>query len=98
MKALWKNELAVAALLILVLASIGYGFLWQGGEILYSPHSDIIAEHLGTKTILYKALREGHGIPFWREDQFSGHPAFTNPQAFTPAGIQDGALSLMDKD
>jgi hypothetical protein len=68
-------------LLILVLAGVGYGFLWRQGEILYSPHSDIIVHGLGIKTALYDAVHEGRGIPFWREDQLSGYPAFTNPQA-----------------
>ncbi len=81
MKAWWKHDCLVAALLILVLAGIGYGFLWRQGEILYSPYSDIIAQGLGAKTELYKALREGRGIPFWRTDQLAGYSAFTNPQA-----------------
>ena len=52
MKALWKQEWAVAALLIFVLAGMGYGLLWRKGEILYSPHSDIIAQGFGGKTVL----------------------------------------------
>ena len=59
----------------------GVWFLWRSGQILYSVHSDIIAEHLATKTVLYDAIHKGEGIPFWRGDQFSGYPAFTNPQS-----------------
>jgi hypothetical protein len=81
MKTLWKHDWFVAALLVLALAGIGYGFLWRQGEILYSPHSDIIAQGLAGKTLLYKALHEGRGIPFWRTDQLAGYSAFTNPQA-----------------
>jgi hypothetical protein len=81
MKACWKQDWLVAALLILVLAGVGYGFLLAPGKILYSPHSDIIAQGLGVKTLLYKALREGGGIPFWREDQLAGYSALTNPQS-----------------
>jgi hypothetical protein len=81
MKAWWKHDCLVAALLILVIAGIGYGFLWRQGEILYSPHSDVITTGLGQKTVLYKALHEGRGIPFWRTDQLAGYSAFTHPQA-----------------
>jgi hypothetical protein len=81
MKAWWKQDWVLSVLLILALAWIGYGFLWCQGEIVYSPHSDVIAQGLGVKTVLYKAVHEGRGIPFWREDQFSGYPALTNPQS-----------------
>ena len=76
-----KNQTIMAILLTLVFAGLGYGFLWKTGHTPYSPHSDIIAQHMGTKTILYKALQSGQGLPFWRDDQFSGYPAFSNPQA-----------------
>ena len=79
-KTWWNLDWVVPALLILVLAGIGYGFLWRQGEVLYSPHSDFMLHGLGAKTVLYKALGEECGIPFWREDQLAGYPAFTNPQ------------------
>lgn len=68
-------------LLIAVLALVGYGFILQPGQVLYSPHSDILAYHLGAKEVLWRSLEAGHGIPFWRSDQMSGGPAFTSPNA-----------------
>jgi hypothetical protein len=81
MQASYKRDWLAAGLLILILAALGYGRLLRSAEILYSPYSDIIAEHLGTKTVLYESVQEGRGIPSWREDQFSGYPALSNPQA-----------------
>lgn len=81
MKVLWRQDWLVAAVLIFVLAGIGYGFLWRQGEIVYSPHSDVMAHYLGVKTVLFNALHEGRGIPFWREDLLAGYPAFTNFQS-----------------
>ncbi len=48
--------------------------------MLYSNHSDIVAVHLGTKTVLYRSWSERGEIPFWRADLFSGYTALTNPQ------------------
>src|SRR4030042_4534025 len=76
-----KREWAFAMIAILGMTAISYGHLLYPCCIPYSPHSDIIAEHLGTKAVLYRSIQEGHGIPFWRNDQFSGYPAFTNPQS-----------------
>ncbi len=81
MKSWLKLHWILATFLVFVLAGLSYGFLLRRGEILYSPYSDIIAHGLGTKAILYESLREGQGIPFWRDDQLSGYPALTNPQA-----------------
>ena len=60
---------------------IAYGFLLEPGRILYSPHSDVLAYHLGTTTVLHRARAAGRGIPFWRSDQLSGYPALINPQS-----------------
>ncbi len=71
----------VSFLLVAVLALVGYGFILQSGQVLYSPHSDILAYHLGAKEVLWRSLEAGRGIPFWRSDQMSGGPAFTSPNA-----------------
>jgi hypothetical protein len=68
-------------LLIVALALVGYGFILPPGQVLYSPHSDILAYHLGAKEVLWRSLEAGRGIPFWRADQMSGGPAFTSPNA-----------------
>lgn len=70
----------IFAISIIVLACFaGYWHICKPGEILYSPHSDIVAEHIGSLHIFPK-VHEGEFFPFWRSDQFSGYPAFTNPQ------------------
>ena len=66
--------------IILLLSLIGYGHLLTPGEVPYNRYSDFIAQHLTTKTVLYDSLRQGRGIPFWRNDQFSGYPGLTNAQ------------------
>jgi len=71
----------VSFLLVVVLALVGYGFILQPNQVLYSPHSDILAYHVGAKEVLWRSLEEGRGIPFWRADQISGGPAFTSPNA-----------------
>lgn len=67
--------------LIVLLAAIGYGFLWEPGKTPYSAHSDFISEHVSTKQVLYDSIRQGHGIPFWRSDQFSGYAGLISPQS-----------------
>ncbi len=63
-----------------LLALAGFGRLLDPDTIVYSPHSDIIAYHLGTKYVLHDSFDSQNGLPFWRNDQYSGYPAFTNPQ------------------
>jgi hypothetical protein len=75
------RELSVVLLVILVLALAGYGRLLRPGRVPYSAHSDIVALHLATKTVLYDSIRSGRGLPFWRDDEMSGLPAFTNPES-----------------
>ena len=67
--------------LIPLLAAAGYGFLLRSGEILYSPHSDIVAYHLAAKEVLFRSWHAGRGLPFWRADQLAGGPALTNPNS-----------------
>lgn len=74
----YHNWLAGTGVLIL-LALIGYGHLLTPGKIPYSPYSDITSYHLAAKTVLHRAFQGGRGLAFWRADQLSGTPAFTNP-------------------
>ncbi|RPI11527.1 MAG: hypothetical protein EHM71_00635 [Zetaproteobacteria bacterium] len=67
--------------LIVALGFAGYGFILQPDQVLYSPHSDILAYHLGAKEVLWRSVEAGRGIPFWRADQLAGGPAFTGPNA-----------------
>ena len=67
--------------ILLLLAALGYGHLCQPGQVLYSPHSDFIAEHLATKTVLYDAIHRQGRMPFWRGDELAGNTALTNPQS-----------------
>ncbi|MGD0058963.1 MAG: hypothetical protein ABSD58_06035 [Verrucomicrobiia bacterium] len=73
--------LAISLATIVALAFVGYGFLWQPGRTLFSPHSDFVAEHAATKQVLYDSIRKGHGIPLWRSDEFSGYAGLINPQS-----------------
>jgi hypothetical protein len=57
-----------------------YGDLLVSGPVL-TASSDVIAQHLGTKQVLYRSIQAGHGVPFWRADELSGAPALTHPQS-----------------
>ena len=87
----------VSFLLIVALALVGYGFILQPGQVLYGPHSDILAYHLGAKEVLWRSLEAGRGIPFWRADQLSGGPAFTPSchQTVTGANFTGATLSVI---
>jgi len=66
---------------IVLLACLGLGYLWQGGMLPYSVHSDVLTYHLSMKSTLYQSISQGHMPPFWRADQLSGMPVLNNPQA-----------------
>jgi hypothetical protein len=81
MKRSWSRNLCLAGLALLVLSLAGYGRLLARGQVPYSVHSDLVAVHLATKTVLYDSVHGGHGLPFWRSDELAGVPAFTNPES-----------------
>lgn len=67
--------------LIIGIALMGLGgVIWQP-QGLFNRHSDLIAYHLGTQTVLHQMLNVEHRLPLWRPDVLSGEPALTNPQA-----------------
>jgi hypothetical protein len=71
----------LAVLVLAVLAFVVYGELLRPGCLPDSPYSDIVPYHLAAQTVLHRSVAQGHGIPFWRADQLSGSPAFTNPNS-----------------
>jgi hypothetical protein len=66
---------------VLLLSLAGYGALLRLDSVPYSRHSDVVAYLLASKQVLHRSLEQGFGIPYWRSDQLSGTPAFTNPNA-----------------
>jgi hypothetical protein len=66
---------------LVVVATLAYGHVLMPGRVIYSPHSDIVAYHLGAKEALYRSVQSGRGVPFWRSDQLAGGPALTNPNS-----------------
>lgn len=76
-----KTWFALGAVLVVLLALLGYGQLLVPGRLPASVHSDLLAEHLATQQVLRDSLARGEGLPAWRSDQFSGQAAGVNPQA-----------------
>ena len=72
----WSAPLVLLILLAAALAV--YGDLLVKGPSL-TGFSDIIANGIGVKQVLYRSVQSGHGIPFWRDDELSGAPALTHP-------------------
>ena len=75
------KNLVTSLAVVVVLAFVGYGYLWQPDKTLFSPHSDFVAEHVATKQVLYDSIQKGRGMPFWRSDEFSGYAGLINPQS-----------------
>ena len=71
----------IASATLCALALIVYAPLLLPDRAPYSPVSDILAEHLALKQVGYESWSKHHTWPLWREDQFAGAPALTNPQA-----------------
>jgi len=69
---------------LILLLLIGAGFLyplWTTSNIVYSKHSDIIAEHVGIETIEREAVASEGLFPLWNPSMNAGTPAFANPQS-----------------
>jgi hypothetical protein len=68
-------------LVLVAIALAVYGQLLEPGQVPASRHSDLVGYGWPVKDVLYDALHEGRGFPFWRSDQFSGNVALTQPQS-----------------
>ena len=66
---------------IVAIAVTGLGFLVTHPDGLFNRHSDLLAEHLGTQTVLYETWQHDRRLPLWRSDILGGAPALTNPQS-----------------
>jgi len=74
-----NKEFLFAILVALILTIIGFGHIVKPGEMLYSPHSDIMTATLSQQSVLYDSISSEGALPLWRSDQLSGRPAFTKP-------------------
>jgi hypothetical protein len=83
----WQMELALGFLLVLV-TLLAYGPLLVDGAFPYSPHSDILVQHLTMKQLAYESLQQSQGLPLWKTDLIGGGPALTHPQALYTNPLQ----------
>ena len=67
--------------MLLGLAVLVFAPLLVPGRAPYSPFTDIVAEHLALKQLGFESWTAHGKLPLWRDDQWSGAPALTNPQA-----------------
>src|SRR5439155_5299724 len=66
-------------------------------EILYSPHSDLLAEHIPAKRFLVRSFQETGELPLWCPYHFAGSPFVHDIQVamFYPPHL---ALLLVPQD
>ena len=76
-----KTAVAIDLLVLLAVAVAVYGFLLERDAFPYSKHSDLLSYAWASKSVLFHAIRDGTGLPFWRDDQLSGSVAMTQPQS-----------------
>ena len=75
------SETISALLVILAAGLISLYPLWLHRGIIYSPHSDIVSQHLSIKAVGTRAVVEEHTLPFWNPAMNAGQPAFANPES-----------------
>jgi hypothetical protein len=69
---------------LLLLLLLGLGFLvrlWTSSGIVWSAHSDLLAEHVGIKVVGREAVASEGLFPLWNPSMNAGTPAFANPQS-----------------
>lgn len=67
--------------LIVLTGLVFFNVLWTDGGIIYSPHSDIISEHVSIKAVGRQALLQEGSLPAWNPSMNGGAPALANPQS-----------------
>lgn len=65
---------------LLAVAGFVYGPALLSSQVVFSPHSDLLPQHLAMKQVLWDALQQGR-LPLWRSDQMMGAPAMSDPQS-----------------
>lgn len=76
-----SRSLALPLGVVLVAGLLGLAPLWSGHGIVYSPCSDIIAEHLANMEVYARSIRDEGRFPLWNPAMNCGAPAFANPQS-----------------
>jgi hypothetical protein len=76
-----KSLQLIGVLALIALALCGYGFFLADPGSVATAYSDFGPYFLARKQELWNSLQAGHGMPFWQDDQLSGGPAYSNPQA-----------------
>jgi hypothetical protein len=79
-RAAWERPAGPPALIILVGLAFLYP-LWTRPGIIYSKHSDIIAEHAGVKAIGQRSMATEGRLPLWNPSMNCGSPAFAAPES-----------------
>ena len=68
------------------LVIIGLGLLFfadlvvHPSQVLYSDHSDLLAEHVPAKRFLVRSWQETGELPLWCPHSFAGSPFVHDPQ------------------
>lgn len=60
--------------LVLLVLAIFATFLLQPGTLLFSPHSDFLADHFSSRYLFSQSLRTHHQLPLWTPFKFCGSP------------------------
>ena len=71
----------IRPLLIILVGTILCYPLWTPRQIIYSKHSDIIAQHLSLKAVGQRAIHEEGSLALWDPSMNGGAPALANPQS-----------------
>ncbi|MBI1915122.1 MAG: YfhO family protein [Planctomycetes bacterium] len=89
----------VRVLLILPVMTVSFfsPLVYHPGQVLYSDHSDLLAEHIPAKRFLVRSFQETGELPLWCPWQFAGTPFVHDIQVamFYPPHL---ALLLVPED
>lgn len=80
-KAAFVFHPAIAPMLIVLVGIVFLYPLWTSSQIVYSKHSDFIAQFLSIKSIGVQALKKEGSFPLWNPSMNAGAPAFANPES-----------------
>jgi len=75
------NHWAGPPVLIILIGLVCLSPLWTSRGVVYSKHSDIIAEHLGVKALGQRSVDLHGRLPLWNPHMNCGAPAFAAPES-----------------
>ena len=81
MRSTRHREWMLHALVVLATCAVFHNVILHPGNVVYSNHSDVLAQHYPFRFLLADSIRTCNQLPLWNRYSFCGMPLLGDPQS-----------------